>query len=319
MKFICRFGQFAYLLINATLSPMQERSTSVAQKLVDPKKGILSANENSMFLFNTAHIQENISGVILENPNSIRFLQEKRIEPGARLDLGLETFGNFGEQSSKWIPRAFEQASEFKNKGITFVEIRSVYKITSDTPTDELLKENANFQAFMANAAISSGLIAIVKPEILTSGEYGIETAEKVSLKILASTIGELKSENVDLTKVLISPNMVMSGIDSKERPTALEIARTTVRVLIKTIPHQIPGIVFSDGNQTPMEATFRLEHMNRMFGHVLPWQLSFSFGEALQSEALKIYAGKPENLEKAQDAFLKRVRLASLARQGII
>ena len=136
-----------------------------------------------------------------------------------------------------------------------------------------------------------------------------------IRTRVLSEVFKKLQGKGVDLTGMLLKPNMILPGKDSGQKAAAQEVAEATIRTLKNTVPTSVPGIVFLSGGQTPEQATEYLNEMNKTEG--LPWQLSFSFGRALQDPVLKSWNGRPENVAVAQKAFLKRAKLNSLARRG--
>lgn len=323
----------------------------VAQELVAPGKGILAADESSGTIkkrFDTigvdASVEENrrayrellltapgmensISGVILFDETTrqktkdgvpfVEALTQKGVHPGVKTDGGLKDFGGYGEQTTKFPDDYEKTLKAYEASGLVFTKARSVYKVTDNTPTDELVRANSDFQTEQALASQHFGLMPIVEPEVLIDGDHSIEKCEEVSLKVLGSVFNELESRGVNLKGMLLKPSMVLPGKISTEQVSDEEIAHRTVGVLLKTVPKEVPGIVFLSGGQTPDEATRRLRLMNKIYRGKLPWELSFSYGRALQDEALKTWAGKPENVVAAQNAFLKWARADSLARYG--
>ncbi|MEK7061449.1 MAG: class I fructose-bisphosphate aldolase [Patescibacteria group bacterium] len=322
----------------------------VAQGLVAPGKGILAADESGgtiekrfasigvasteenrrsyrELLFTTPRMENSISGVILfdettkqESADGIRFVEllaQKGVRPGIKTDKGLETFGKYEEQTTKGLEGLVERSKDYKDFGLVFAKARSVFKIAADTPTEELIIRNAEFQTKYAQISQAAGLMPIVEPEVLIDGDHSIEKCKKVSFIVLGEVFAQLKKGGIDFRGMLLKPSMITPGKSSQEKVTDEEIARETIDVLLQTVPSEVPGIVFLSGGQTPDEATRRLRLMNKLYKNSVPWQLSFSFGRALQDAPLKAWVGKPENTKDAQEAFLYWANLNSLARSG--
>ena len=156
----------------------------------------------------------------------------------------------------------------------------------------------------------------IVEPEVLIDGTHSIDTCYKVTEKVLREVFAALKKENVMIDCAILKPSMVISGKEANNRADVDEVARQTIKVLKAAVPNELPSINFLSGGQTPQEAT---AHLNRMhtLNERLPWYLSFSYARALQDPALKAWQGKDENVQAAQQAFLKRAKLNSLATMG--
>jgi len=322
----------------------------IARQLVAPGKGILAADESGgtikkrfdtiavesteenrrfyrQLLLTASGMENYISGVILFDETTkqraddgtpfVELLTTKGVHPGIKTDEGLEDFGTDGEQTTKGLGTMEARSRSYKEAGLVFAKARSVFKITQNTPTEELIRKNARFQTEYALISQAAGLVPVVEPEVLIDGDHSIETCQKISLVVLGEVFKELQRGGVDLSGMLLKPSMVTPGKTSPEKVSDEEIARATIRVLMATVPSDVPGIVFLSGGQTSEEANRRLGEMNRLYKGNVPWELSFSFGRALQDSALKAWVGKIENAANAQEAFLHWARLNSEARWG--
>ena len=322
---------------------------SIARTLVVPGKGILAADwsfgtiekqfskigiesteENrrsyrEMF-FTTSGIEEYISGVIFfdetvyqktkENVSFPQVLEKKGIIPGVRVDEGSEPFkGSSNERVTKGIDTLSTRLSKYTKENLKFTKWRGVFLIGDGLPTGELIRKNSQLLAKFAKLSQEKGLVPIVEPEVLLDGDHEIAVCEEVTKKAFSNVFSELEKEKVDLKGILLKPNMVLPGKDSPKKVSPNEIASATLRVLAKTVPEEVPGIVFLSGGQSPEESTANLNAINSQGSY--PWELSFSFARALQEPALMSWKGKPENVTMAKEAFYKRARLNSLARQG--
>jgi len=192
-------------------------------------------------------------------------------------------------------------------------------KIASDCPSDAAIAENAHGLAMYAAICQANGLVPIVEPEVLMDGDHSIEVSAAVAQAVWEATIKALHDQYVQFEGILLKPSMVTPGTDWKGTPaTSHDIASATVRVLQRTIPPAIPGIMFLSGGQSEEEASTNLDAMNKLASKTkIPWALSFSYGRALQSSAIKAWGGKLENVKAGQEAFLKRARANSLAQLG--
>lgn len=329
---------------------MSTELEKIAQDLVAPGKGILAADESEgtikkrfdaigvesteenrrsyrELLFTAPEMENSISGVILFDETTkqktgngtpfVELLAKRGVHPGIKTDKGLETFGKYDEQTTKGLDDLVVRSQDYEKSGLVFAKARSVFKITENTPTDELIRKNAEFQTKYALISQAAGLMPIVEPEVLIDGDHTIEKCREVSLVVLNEVFTQLKNGGVDLGGILLKPSMITPGKSSQEKVTDEEIAKETIDVLRKTVPPEVPGIVFLSGGQTPDEATERLRLMNRLYKDSVPWQLSFSFGRALQDAPLKAWVGEPENTTAAQEAFLHWANLNSFARFG--
>ena len=162
-----------------------------------------------------------------------------------------------------------------------------------------------------------NGIVPIVEPEILMDGEHTIEESFIVTEEVLHTTFYELYSQNVLLEGMVLKPNMVLSGYACSEQASVDEVAEMTVTVLKRCVPSAVPGIAFLSGGQSDEDATAHLNKMNQILGDNSPWNLTYSYGRALQAPSLKAWEGKQENVKDAQDAFYKRAKLNSLATKG--
>ncbi len=155
----------------------------------------------------------------------------------------------------------------------------------------------------------------IVEPEVLMDGGHSLETSFDVTSRTLHAVFTELRDQRVHYEQMLLKPNMVLSGYEASERAGVQEVAEATVRCFLRHVPAAVPGIVFLSGGQTDEDATAHLNAMNAMGPH--PWELSFSYGRALQAPTLKAWAGEPANVAAGQAAYLHRARMNGLARSG--
>jgi fructose-bisphosphate aldolase class I len=174
---------------------------------------------------------------------------------------------------------------------------------------------NAHALARYAALCQEQGIVPIVEPEVLMDGSHTIERCYEVTKQVLIRVFDELKKQQVHLKGMLLKPNMVISGTDAAEQADEKTVAEETVRCFRETVPEDVPGIVFLSGGQSEQQACENLDVMNKIGSH--PWELSFSYGRALQSTALKTWGGKDDRVSTAQDAFLHRATLVSAARSG--
>lgn len=321
---------------------------TTAQAMVSPEKGILAADESSRtiqkrfdkigltanpdtnlsyrtILFSAPGIEQYISGVILydetirqsiDGKSVAEYLESKGILPGIKVDQGAVDLPNFpGEKISEGLDGLRERLAEYKKLGAKFAKWRAVITIGEGIPTDECIEENAERLAQYALLCQQQDIVPIVEPEVLMDGDNSIDVCQQVTEKTLRVVFEKLKEHQVILEGIILKPNMVISAKKSPIQAGSKEIAQKTVETFLKVVPSEVPGIVFLSGGQTPDEATTNLYEINLVPGS--PWQLSYSYGRALQDEALTTWAGKEENIEAAQKAFLERSKKVSLARQG--
>ena len=278
-------------------------------------------------ILNAPGMEKYICGVILfeetlhqKSDDGILFpelLGKNGIVPGIKVDDGLADMdGSPGEQYTKGLGTLGKRLEEYKKSNPRFTKWRAVYSISGNTPSDLIIKRNAQDLAKYAKICQEHSLVPIVEPEVLIDGTHSIETCYKVTEKVQKAMFEALKKENVMLEYTILKPSMVISGKQAENRADAGEVARRTIKCLKSNVPAEIPSINFLSGGQTPQEATAHLSRMHTL-GEELPWYVSFSYARALQDPALKAWQGKPENMRAGQEAFLKRARLNSLATQG--
>ena len=319
---------------------------SIARGIVVPGKGVLAADESfptikkrltsidvesteenrrayRELLFTTPSFDEFISGVITfdetmrhKTADGIPFpelLSSKGVYPGVKVDQGTRDLAGFlGEKFTQGLDGLRERLAEYVELGAKFTKWRAVYTISKNTPTDYCIKLNASGLAQYAALSQEAGLVPIVEPEVLMDGDHSIQRCEDVTTAVLESVFTTLFEARVNLEGMLLKPNMVLSGVDSPDRADVQEVAEATIRTLKRVVPAAVPGIVFLSGGQTPAQATEHLSAMNAIGG--FPWQLSFSFGRALQAEALSIWQGKQANVPEAQKVFARRAKLTGMA-----
>ncbi|HEX2505209.1 MAG TPA: class I fructose-bisphosphate aldolase, partial [Gaiellaceae bacterium] len=277
-------------------------------------------------LFTTEGAADHISGVILYD-ETIRqssadgtpfpkLLESRGIIPGIKVDKGAKALaGSPEEKVTEGLDELRERLEEYRELGARFTKWRAVVAIDDGIPTPYCLHVNAHALGRFAALSQEAGLVPIVEPEVLMDGTHTIDRAFGVTLDTLHTVFHELYLQRVDLEGMLLKPNMVLAGYDSGESARVEEAASRTVRCLRETVPAEVPGIVFLSGGQSDELATAHLNAMNRMGPH--PWELSFSYGRALQAPALKAWGGSEENVADGQEAYLHRARMNGLARTG--
>ena len=320
-----------------------------ARDLVAPKKGILAADESTGTIgkrfakinvdstpesriayrdaiFRAPGLSEFVSGVILYD-ETIRqtagngkpipeALQQAGLIPGIKVDTGAkELAGCPGEKVTEGLDGLRDRLVEYVGLGARFAKWRAVITIGDGLPSDTCIDVNAHALARYAALCVEAGLVPIVEPEVLMDGSHTIETCYDATYRTQLAVFAALAQQRVPLEQILLKPNMVLSGSDCPQQASVHEVAVQTIRCLSNTVPPAMPGVVFLSGGQSDEIATAHLNEMNRIGG--FPWQLSFSYGRALQAPAMSAWAGRKENVGTAQQAILKRARLNGLARTG--
>jgi fructose-bisphosphate aldolase class I len=322
---------------------------TIARRLVAPGKGILAADESTPtiqkrfdaigvdsteetrrayreLLFTTPGVEAFISGVILfdetlrqtaaEGRPFPQLLDQKGVLAGIKVDKGAKALAGFeGEKVTEGLDGLRERLKEYHDLGARFAKWRAVITIGDGRPSRCCLAANAHALARYAALCQEAGLVPIVEPEVLMDGAHTIGRCRDVTAAALQSLFEALFDGCVSLEGLLLKPNMVISGIDCPTQAGVAEVAQATVRCLRQVVPAAVPGIVFLSGGQSSELATAHLSAMNAIGPH--PWELSFSYGRALQAQPLKAWQGKPANLAAAQQRFYRRAQLNSAARYG--
>jgi fructose-bisphosphate aldolase class I len=328
---------------------MSEDMRTTARQLVAPGKGILAADESSgtikkrfdqidtestednrrryrQLLFTTPGVGEHISGVILfdetirqstdDGSPFVEVLQEAGVIPGIKVDTGAKPLALFPDETvTEGLDGLRERLDEYAGIGARFAKWRATIIIGDGTPTDFAIHANAHAMARYAALCQEASIVPIVEPEILMDGDHDIDACEAATGRTLDTLYEQMAAHRLELPGTLLKVNMVLPGKGSQRQSSDLEIAEATIRCLSAHVPPDVPGIVFLSGGMSDEEATSRLNEMNRMGG--VPWELSFSYGRALQQPALKAWKGDESNVEAAQQALAHRARMNGLARSG--
>ncbi|MBT4120579.1 MAG: fructose-bisphosphate aldolase class I [Candidatus Magasanikbacteria bacterium] len=332
---------------------MQETIQDIAIAMVAPGKGILAADESTPtigkrlagieventeenqikyrgLLFTTPEIEKYISGVIMydetlhqSGKDGVSFpelLKSRGIIPGIKVDMGTEFFEGSdpsadGEKYTKGLDGLDERLKEYYKLGARFAKWRATFSISDELPTDSLINKNAEDLAEYAFVCQQNNIVPIVEPEVLMDGDHTIERCFEVTKQVLQVTFEKLKNRGVQLDGVVLKPNMVIAGQDA-QKDTPETVADMTVKCFREVVPKDVSGIVFLSGGQTERQACENLNAMNST-DEMHPWELSFSYGRALQASTLKAWLGKDENIKNAQEVFLHRCKMTSMARSG--
>jgi fructose-bisphosphate aldolase class I len=322
----------------------------VARAIVAGQKGVLAADESGPtikkrfdavkvesteenrrryreILFTTEGIESAIGGVILYD-ETIRqatrdgtpfaaLLSSRGIHPGIKVDQGAKALALYpGDKVTAGLDGLRERLAEYRQLGARFAKWRAVIEIDErDIPSRYAIQANAHALARYAALCQEADLVPIVEPEVLMDGAHGIARCEAVTARVLEAVFAELDAHRVVLEGMLLKPNMVIAGMKCAQQASVREVAEASLRCLKRHVPAAVPGIVFLSGGQSAEDATDHLNEMNTMGPH--PWQVSFSYGRALQAPVLAAWRGQEDNAAAAQQAFARRCRLNGLARSG--
>jgi fructose-bisphosphate aldolase, class I len=238
--------------------------------------------------------------------------------PGIKVDIGAKDLaGHPGEKITEGLDGLRERLAEYFQMGARFSKWRAVIAVGDGIPSRSGLEANAHALARFAALSQEAGLVPIVEPEVLMDGEHGLKRCIVVTREALRNVVTELYSQRVLLEGIILKPNMVLPGLTCPHQATTEEVADTTVKGLLRTVPAAVPGIAFLSGGQSAELASTRLNAMNIRFKSRAPWALSFSFGRALQQPALDIWQGNEDNVKAAQQALLHRAKCNQAARRG--
>ena len=323
---------------------------ATARALVSEGKGILAADESHpsiarrfasvgventaenrriyrQMLFTTKGVADFISGVILydetirqaadEGTSLGQVLSRQGILPGIKVDRGTKPLaGSAGELITEGLDGLRERLAEYRDLGARFAKWRAVITIGQGLPTPACLDANAHALARYAALCQESDLVPIVEPEVLMDGDHTIERCEAVTKATLDAVFHELDRQRVVLEGMLLKPSMVLSGSQCPRQASVPEVAEATLRCFRRAVPAAVPGIVFLSGGQRDEVATAHLNAMNATAGPH-PWQLSFSYGRALQAPVLEAWKGDQGRIAAGQQAFYHRARCNGAARYG--
>ena len=329
----------------------KDQLVRTARAMVAPGKGILAADESTgtiakrfaaigvdstqvtrrdyrQLLFSAEDaINRYISGVILfdetirqtasDGTPLVKLIETAGAIPGIKVDLGAKPLANFpGETITEGLDGLLERLNDYRRLGARFAKWRAVINIDPATgiPTDFAIETNAHALARYAALCQNADLVPIVEPEVLMDGEHDLERCGEVTERVLKTVFMRLYEARIFLEGMVLKPNMVVAGKKHPKRVSPEEVALSTIRLMKNCVPAAVPGIAFLSGGQSDIEATANLDAIARLGG---PWALTFSYGRALQTAALKVWAGKPSNVLDAQAAFTHRAHMNALAAEG--
>jgi fructose-bisphosphate aldolase class I len=321
----------------------------VAQAMTAPGKGILAADESTgtikkrfdaintectednrrdyrELLFRAAEGMRHISGVILydetiwqkakDGTPLVEIIKKAGVLPGIKVDEGTKPLPNCpGELITIGLDKLADRLPKYYEQGARFAKWRGVIDIGAGIPTATAIHTNTHALARYAALCQAAQIVPIVEPEVLMDGGHDIDRCFEVTTAVLKAQFEELYRQRVALEGIVLKPNMAISGKKCAKRAGVEEVAEKTVRMLRNCVPGAVPGIAFLSGGQSDEEATAHLDTMNKIGN--LPWQLTFSYGRALQHAPQKAWSGKPENAAAAQRVFSHRARMNGLAAIG--
>jgi fructose-bisphosphate aldolase, class I len=306
-----------------------DESTGTIKKRLDSIH-LESTEENHRayreLLFTAPGAAESISAVIMYD-ETIRqktkdgtpfpqYLARQGMIPGIKVDLGAKPLAGFpGETITEGLDGLRERLIGYRSLGARFAKWRAVIDIADDIPTAFAIEANAHALARYAALCQENEIVPIVEPEVLMDGAHSLDRCAEVTEQTLQSVFEQLFEQRIMLECMVLKPNMVISGKKAANRAPPQAVAEATVRVLKRHVPPAVPGIAFLSGGQSPAEATLNLSLINQL--GPLPWSITFSYGRALQDEALRTWGGSAANVAAAQKEFVRRAKLTALATTG--
>lgn len=328
---------------------IQDELQTTIDALVQKGKGILAADESSptiakrfkaidvesteenrrayrSLILGTPDLGEFISGVILfeetlgqKNDDGImlpKLCAQQGIVAGIKVDAGKLALPNApGDEITEGLDGLAIRLEKYKKQGARFAKWRCVYHISETTPSQLAIEENADVLARYAAICQSQGIVPIVEPEVLIDGDHSLSRCAEISEVVFHAVFHALHRHHVVLEHIILKPNMMVPGKESPDKDTPDEVAIQTIKVLRRTVPAAVPSINFLSGGLSPEDATAFLNAMNQQ--EPQPWELTFSYGRALQEPALKAWQGDAANNQNTQAALYKRAKLNGAARYG--
>jgi fructose-bisphosphate aldolase class I len=276
----------------------------------------------------TPGLDESVSGAILydetirqkksDGTPFAKALAAVGIIPGIKVDLGAKVMAAFpGEKITEGLDGLRARLAEYVQMGARFAKWRAVFAIDEGIPSQGCIEANAQALARYAGLCQESGLVPVVEPEVLMVGDHTLQTCAEITERVLRTVFRELYSQRVKLQGLILKPNMVLPGLTCPRQETVEEVADATVGCLLRAVPAAIPGVVFLSGGQQSELASARLNAMNVRHKSRLPWELSFSFGRAIQEPALEIWHGEQANVSSAQETLYHRAKCNRAAHCG--
>ena len=321
---------------------------SIALKIVSSGKGILAADESTgtmtkrlesvnvvstadtrlkfrNTLFTSESMNSCIGGVILYDETIKQSVGSSSIPelisssgaiPGIKVDTGAKTLSSSKEEKiTEGLDNLKERLKEYYKLGARFAKWRGVYSISESYPSKVAISTNSHALARYASLVQESGMVPIVEPEVLMDGDHNSKTCLDKTTEVIKKCFEELISQKVDLKGVILKPNMILPGTTSDEKINSEKIAELTLKCLNDSVPNEIPGIAFLSGGQTEEQATENLNMIN--LKNNSDFKMTFSYGRALQQNALKYWSENENDIDGTKKVFNHRANMCTLAAKG--
>ena len=321
---------------------------NIALKIISDGKGILAADESTgtmtkrlenvgiessaknrlsfrETLFTADSMSNCIGGVILYDETINQKLKNKKIPeiisdqgsyPGIKVDTGAKTIaGSEDEKVTEGLDGLRERLKIYSDLGAKFTKWRGVYIISNEYPSKLAIHSNAHALARYAALVQEANMVPIIEPEVLMDGEHSAKECYRKTSEVIKKCFEELILNKVDLTGIILKPNMILAGNKSKNKILGEEVAKLTIECLKESVPKEVPGIAFLSGGQSEMEATENLHLINKF--NTTKFIMTYSYGRALQQSALKHWSKNLKDIKGTQKIFNHRAQMNTLAAQG--
>ena len=277
---------------------------------------LVSAESLSKYISGAILFDETIRQKTNNGSTFPEFLNNKGIMPGIKVDTGAKDFScHANEKITEGLDNLSQRMEDYKSIGAKFAKWRAVITIDEKIPSIACMVSNSHALARYASICQEVDIVPIVEPEVLMDGSHDIKKCFEVTNEMQSTLFEELDKLNIINSGIILKPNMVTPGSTCEKKASAEEIAESTVMCLGNNIPKDVPGIAFLSGGQSDQDASNNLNFINKINDN--PWKLTFSYGRALQLEAMKKWQGNNDNKEEAQKIISKRAYLNSLAASG--
>jgi fructose-bisphosphate aldolase class I len=309
------------LAIDESLSTCNKRFEKLGipqteEKRRDYRELLITAPGINQYVSGYIMFDETIRQSTKSGKTFVSVMNSNGLDVGIKVDTGLKDLpGHEGEKVTDGLDGLDARLKEYKNMGATFAKWRAVYTISENTPSVECMKINAEALTKYALLCQENDIVPIVEPEVLFDGSHTIEKCLEVTGKNLEILLTTMRMQGVYMPGIILKTSMVLAGKEGGKVSTADEVAEMTLRCLKDHVPADIGGIVFLSGGQSDLDATKNLNAMHKK--GVLPWLLTFSYGRAIQNNALQAWAKNPDDVAGAQKLLLESARINSLASIG--
>jgi len=289
---------------------MDESTNTIAKRFesISIENNLSNRQNYRNLLLSTPNLDNYISGIILSEETFLDHYKNPipNIAFGVKVDCGLIPFENsYTEQISIGLDTLEQKCIDYKQKGATFVKWRCVYSAKDNYPTQSLISMNSKTLAQYAKISQENGLVPIIEPEILMDGNHSITKSSNIQKKILECLYKELDKKNVYIEGTILKTSITVPGSEHTRKISANKIAEITIKTLTKSVPYNVPVIMFLSGGLSETKST---EYLKEICKYETPWKISFSFGRALQNSCLKTWNGQKKNKKKAQNILLQKI-----------